>query len=100
MASTLFVCTQRHFCLMSFLCFISSFPSRQFVEGDFEDYLSKLQDPQVRQQWNNKLVRVALPPEAALQSLLMWFYFQQWVGEVEINALAIMYKYALKIGLH
>ncbi|XP_026200230.1 OTU domain-containing protein 4 [Anabas testudineus] len=33
-----------------------------FVEGDFEDYLCKLQDP------------------------------QQWVGEVEINALAVMYK--------
>lgn len=33
-----------------------------FIEGDFEDYLYKLQDP------------------------------QQWVGEVEINALAIMYK--------
>ncbi|XP_076019212.1 OTU domain-containing protein 4 [Genypterus blacodes] len=33
-----------------------------FTEGDFEDYLCKLQDP------------------------------QQWVGEVEINALAIMYK--------
>uniref|UniRef100_H3CGA5 ubiquitinyl hydrolase 1 n=1 Tax=Tetraodon nigroviridis TaxID=99883 RepID=H3CGA5_TETNG len=33
-----------------------------FVEGDFEEYLCKLQDP------------------------------QQWVGEVEINALAIMYK--------
>nr|XP_046236948.1 OTU domain-containing protein 4 [Scatophagus argus]XP_046236949.1 OTU domain-containing protein 4 [Scatophagus argus] len=33
-----------------------------FVEGDFEDYLSKLQDP------------------------------QHWVGEVEINALAVMYK--------
>lgn len=33
-----------------------------FIEGDFEDYMYKLQDP------------------------------QQWVGEVEINALAIMYK--------
>ncbi|XP_049423571.1 OTU domain-containing protein 4 [Epinephelus fuscoguttatus] len=33
-----------------------------FIEGDFEDYLFKLQDP------------------------------QQWVGEVEINALAVMYK--------
>ncbi|XP_045921872.1 OTU domain-containing protein 4 isoform X2 [Micropterus dolomieu] len=33
-----------------------------FIEGDFEDYLYKLQDP------------------------------QQWVGEVEINALAVMYK--------
>ncbi|XP_062301248.1 OTU domain-containing protein 4 [Scomber scombrus] len=33
-----------------------------FIEGDFEDYLLKLQDP------------------------------QQWVGEVEINALAVMYK--------
>ncbi|KAK1889940.1 OTU domain containing protein 4 [Dissostichus eleginoides] len=33
-----------------------------FIEGDFEEYLSKLQDP------------------------------QQWVGEVEINALAVMYK--------
>nr|XP_043873661.1 OTU domain-containing protein 4 [Solea senegalensis] len=33
-----------------------------FIEGDFEDYLSKLQDP------------------------------QQWVGEVEISALAAMYK--------
>ncbi|KAF0028988.1 hypothetical protein F2P81_018093 [Scophthalmus maximus] len=33
-----------------------------FIEGDFEDYLWKLQDP------------------------------QQWVGEVEINALAVMYK--------
>ncbi|XP_076738470.1 OTU domain-containing protein 4 [Maylandia zebra] len=33
-----------------------------FIEGDFEDYLCKLQDP------------------------------QQWVGEVEINALAAMYK--------
>uniref|UniRef100_A0A673ABU0 ubiquitinyl hydrolase 1 n=1 Tax=Sphaeramia orbicularis TaxID=375764 RepID=A0A673ABU0_9TELE len=33
-----------------------------FIEGDFEDYLCKLQDP------------------------------QQWVGEVEINALAVMYK--------
>ncbi|KAM3590761.1 uncharacterized protein V6R79_016189 [Siganus canaliculatus] len=33
-----------------------------FIEGDFEEYLTKLQDP------------------------------QQWVGEVEINALAIMYK--------
>lgn len=33
-----------------------------FIEGDFEDYLHKLQDP------------------------------QQWVGEVEINALAVMYK--------
>ncbi|KAK9525070.1 hypothetical protein VZT92_017413 [Zoarces viviparus] len=33
-----------------------------FIEGDFEDYLVKLQDP------------------------------QQWVGEVEINALAVMYK--------
>ncbi|KAK7909977.1 hypothetical protein WMY93_014661 [Mugilogobius chulae] len=33
-----------------------------FIEGDFVDYLHKLQDP------------------------------QQWVGEVEINALAIMYK--------
>ncbi|KAM7366578.1 hypothetical protein PAMP_016010 [Pampus punctatissimus] len=34
----------------------------QFIEGEFEDYLFKLQDP------------------------------QQWVGEVEINALAVMYK--------
>uniref|UniRef100_A0A3Q1G7W1 ubiquitinyl hydrolase 1 n=1 Tax=Acanthochromis polyacanthus TaxID=80966 RepID=A0A3Q1G7W1_9TELE len=33
-----------------------------FIEGDFEEYLFKLQDP------------------------------QQWVGEVEINALAVMYK--------
>ncbi|KAM9426770.1 LOW QUALITY PROTEIN: OTU domain-containing protein 4 [Pholidichthys leucotaenia] len=33
-----------------------------FIEGDFDDYLLKLQDP------------------------------QQWVGEVEINALAAMYK--------
>ncbi|TDG99406.1 hypothetical protein EPR50_G00194020 [Perca flavescens] len=33
-----------------------------FIEGDFEEYLQKLQDP------------------------------QQWVGEVEINALAVMYK--------
>uniref|UniRef100_UPI003AB0E691 uncharacterized protein n=1 Tax=Centroberyx gerrardi TaxID=166262 RepID=UPI003AB0E691 len=33
-----------------------------FIEGDFEEYLSKLQDP------------------------------QQWVGEVEINALSVMYK--------
>ncbi|XP_039996977.1 OTU domain-containing protein 4 isoform X2 [Xiphias gladius] len=33
-----------------------------FIEGDFEDYLCKLQDP------------------------------QQWVGEVEISALAVMYK--------
>ncbi|KAJ0056039.1 hypothetical protein NL108_018143 [Boleophthalmus pectinirostris] len=33
-----------------------------FIEGDFEEYLHKLQDP------------------------------QQWVGEVEINALAMMYK--------
>ncbi|XP_073331084.1 OTU domain-containing protein 4 [Pagrus major] len=33
-----------------------------FIEGDFEDYLVKLQDP------------------------------QQWVGEVEINALAVMYQ--------
>ncbi|KAG7233361.1 hypothetical protein INR49_007090 [Caranx melampygus] len=33
-----------------------------FIEGDFQDYLCKLQDP------------------------------QQWVGEVEINALAVMYK--------
>ncbi|XP_032440012.1 OTU domain-containing protein 4 [Xiphophorus hellerii] len=33
-----------------------------FIEGNFEEYLSKLQDP------------------------------QQWVGEVEINALAVMYK--------
>uniref|UniRef100_A0A8C6TT46 ubiquitinyl hydrolase 1 n=1 Tax=Neogobius melanostomus TaxID=47308 RepID=A0A8C6TT46_9GOBI len=33
-----------------------------FIEGDFEDYLYKLRDP------------------------------QQWVGEVEINALAMMYK--------
>ncbi|XP_070710476.1 OTU domain-containing protein 4 [Pempheris klunzingeri] len=33
-----------------------------FIEGNFEDYLRKLQDP------------------------------QQWVGEVEINALAVMYK--------
>ncbi|XP_027143343.1 OTU domain-containing protein 4 [Larimichthys crocea] len=33
-----------------------------FIEGDFVDYLDKLQDP------------------------------QQWVGEVEINALAVMYK--------
>uniref|UniRef100_A0A3B3CUX8 ubiquitinyl hydrolase 1 n=1 Tax=Oryzias melastigma TaxID=30732 RepID=A0A3B3CUX8_ORYME len=33
-----------------------------FIEGDFEEYLSKLRDP------------------------------QQWVGEVEINALAVMYK--------
>lgn len=33
-----------------------------FIEGDFEEYLFKIQDP------------------------------QQWVGEVEINALAIMYK--------
>ncbi|XP_030018671.1 OTU domain-containing protein 4-like [Sphaeramia orbicularis] len=33
-----------------------------FIEGDFEDYLCKLQDQ------------------------------QQWVGEVEINALAVMYK--------
>ncbi|KAM9836872.1 OTU domain-containing protein 4 [Aulostomus maculatus] len=33
-----------------------------FVEGDFEDYLQKLQDP------------------------------QHWVGEVEINALAVMYR--------
>nr|XP_040037874.1 OTU domain-containing protein 4 [Gasterosteus aculeatus aculeatus] len=33
-----------------------------FIEGDFEDYLLKLQDP------------------------------QQWVGEVEINALAVIYK--------
>nr|XP_020442306.1 OTU domain-containing protein 4 [Monopterus albus] len=33
-----------------------------FIEGNFEDYLCKLQDP------------------------------QQWVGEVEINALAVMYK--------
>ncbi|KAM8898513.1 LOW QUALITY PROTEIN: OTU domain-containing protein 4 [Spinachia spinachia] len=33
-----------------------------FIEGDFEDYLFKLQDP------------------------------QQWVGEVEINALAVIYK--------
>nr|XP_054603330.1 OTU domain-containing protein 4 isoform X2 [Nothobranchius furzeri] len=33
-----------------------------FIEGDFEEYLMKLQDP------------------------------QQWVGEVEISALAIMYK--------
>ncbi|KAM4713864.1 LOW QUALITY PROTEIN: OTU domain-containing protein 4 [Anableps anableps] len=33
-----------------------------FIEGDFEEYLCKLQDP------------------------------QQWVGEVEINALAVMYK--------
>uniref|UniRef100_A0A3P8T7T4 ubiquitinyl hydrolase 1 n=1 Tax=Amphiprion percula TaxID=161767 RepID=A0A3P8T7T4_AMPPE len=33
-----------------------------FIEGDFEEYLYKLQDP------------------------------QQWVGEVEINALAVMYK--------
>ncbi|KAM4564363.1 OTU domain-containing protein 4 isoform 3-T4 [Fundulus diaphanus] len=33
-----------------------------FIEGDFEEYLGKLQDP------------------------------QQWVGEVEINALAVMYK--------
>ncbi|XP_072314742.1 OTU domain-containing protein 4 [Eucyclogobius newberryi] len=33
-----------------------------FIEGDFEEYLHKLRDP------------------------------QQWVGEVEINALAIMYK--------
>lgn len=65
---------------MSSLCFFSSFPSRQFVEGDFEDYLSKLQDPQVRQQWNNKLVRVAPPLEAALQSLLMWIYFSAMGG--------------------
>uniref|UniRef100_A0A3B5AEY8 ubiquitinyl hydrolase 1 n=1 Tax=Stegastes partitus TaxID=144197 RepID=A0A3B5AEY8_9TELE len=33
-----------------------------FIEGDFEDYLCKLQDP------------------------------QQWVGEVEINALAVMFR--------
>ncbi|CAG5929439.1 unnamed protein product [Menidia menidia] len=33
-----------------------------FIEGDFEEYLCKLQDP------------------------------QQWVGEVEMNALAVMYK--------
>uniref|UniRef100_A0A3Q2FYA2 ubiquitinyl hydrolase 1 n=1 Tax=Cyprinodon variegatus TaxID=28743 RepID=A0A3Q2FYA2_CYPVA len=33
-----------------------------FIEGDFEEYLCKLRDP------------------------------QQWVGEVEINALAVMYK--------
>ncbi|TNN25721.1 OTU domain-containing protein 4 [Liparis tanakae] len=33
-----------------------------FIEGDFEEYVFKLQDP------------------------------QQWVGEVEINALAVMYK--------
>uniref|UniRef100_A0A3B3IKA9 ubiquitinyl hydrolase 1 n=1 Tax=Oryzias latipes TaxID=8090 RepID=A0A3B3IKA9_ORYLA len=33
-----------------------------FIEGDFEEYLAKLRDP------------------------------QQWVGEVEINALAVMYK--------
>ncbi|XP_034413606.1 OTU domain-containing protein 4 [Cyclopterus lumpus] len=33
-----------------------------FIEGDFEDYLFKLQDP------------------------------QQWVGEVEINALSVIYK--------
>ncbi|KAF3837497.1 hypothetical protein F7725_004961 [Dissostichus mawsoni] len=36
--------------------------AEQFIEGDFEEYLFKLQDP------------------------------QQWVGEVEINALAVMYK--------
>ncbi|XP_035770351.1 OTU domain-containing protein 4 [Neolamprologus brichardi] len=36
--------------------------AEQFIEGDFEDYLCKLQDP------------------------------QQWVGEVEINALAAMYN--------
>lgn len=28
------------------------------------------------------------------------FVFQHWVGEVEINALAAMYKYAFKSHIH
>lgn len=65
---------------MSSLCLFNAFPPRQFIEGDFEEYLSKLQDPQVRQQWNSKSVRAAPPTEVAVQSLLLWFHFSAMGG--------------------
>jgi len=56
----------------------------QFIEGDFEDYVFKLQDPQVTERRNT------FAPRALVLTLS---FLQQWVGEVEINALAVMYKY-------
>lgn len=71
------------------------FLPRQFVEGDFEEHLRKLQDPQVRQGRIRRSAPAAPPAGAPVRSLRLWFlffFFQQWVGEVEINALANMYK--------
>ena len=60
----------------------------QFIEGDFEDYLFKLQDPQV---FCNEMCHF-LSVCSVCSSALRFSVFQQWVGEVEINALAVIYK--------